>query len=127
MTGGGRALVLGGGGVTGVAWETGLLFGLAETGLDLTRADLFVGTSAGSVVAAQITSGASLDQLFAAQTAAASGEIAARMGGTALLRFLVAMAWPGDPQQARARLGRGAPAHPGGERDHRSACGVRPR
>jgi NTE family protein len=108
MTGGGRALVLGGGGVTGVAWETGLLFGLAEAGLDLTVADLFVGTSAGSVVAAQITSGATLDQLFAAQTAPASGEIAARMSGTVLVRFLMAMAWPGDPQRARARLGRAA-------------------
>ena len=51
-----RALVLGGGGVTGVAWELGILHGLAEAGVDLTDADLVVGTSAGSVVAAQITS-----------------------------------------------------------------------
>jgi len=29
------ALVLGGGGVTGIAWETGLLAGLAEAGVDL--------------------------------------------------------------------------------------------
>ncbi len=105
---GGRALVLGGGGVTGVAWETGLLFGLAEAGVDLTSADLFVGTSAGSVVAAQVAGGAALDELFATQTAAASGEIAARMSPGALLRFLAAMAWPGDPQRARARLGRAA-------------------
>jgi NTE family protein len=51
-----RALVLGGGGVTGVAWEIGLIHGLAEQGLDLTTADLFIGTSAGSVVAAQLSS-----------------------------------------------------------------------
>ena len=44
-TPGGRALVLGGGGVTGVAWEIGMLMGLAEAGLDLSAADLFVGTS----------------------------------------------------------------------------------
>ena len=48
--------MLGGGGVTGVAWEIGLLHGLAEHGVDLIGADLLVGTSAGSVVAAQVDS-----------------------------------------------------------------------
>ena len=51
------ALVLGGGGITGIAWELGILQGLAEQGLKLTDADRVVGTSAGSVVGAQITSG----------------------------------------------------------------------
>lgn len=50
-----RGLVLGGGGITGIAWETGLLWGLAEAGVDLTGADRIVGTSAGSIVGAQIT------------------------------------------------------------------------
>jgi predicted acylesterase/phospholipase RssA len=45
------ALVLGGGGITGIAWEIGVLAGLAEAGTDLSGADLVVGTSAGSVVA----------------------------------------------------------------------------
>lgn len=67
-----RALVLGGGGVTGIAWETGLLHGLAEAGVDVTSgdlaADLVVGTSAGSVVGAQVRSGTPLADLFAAQT-----------------------------------------------------------
>src|SRR6478672_1754321 len=107
-TPGGRALVLGGGGVTGVAWEIGMLLGLAQAGLDLSTADLFVGTSAGSVVAAQITSGAPLDQLYEAQLADASGEIAAHMSRAALARFVLAMAWPGNPQRARARLGHAA-------------------
>ncbi len=44
------ALVLGGGGVTGIAWEIGILKGLADAGVDLTGADLVIGTSAGSVV-----------------------------------------------------------------------------
>jgi NTE family protein len=105
---GGRALVLGGGGVTGVAWEIGILLGLAEAGLDLSAADLFVGTSAGSVVAAQLTSGVPLDRLFDAQLADATGEIAAHMSRAALARFVLAMAWPGDPQRARARLGHAA-------------------
>jgi NTE family protein len=58
-----RALVLGGGGVAGIAWETGLLFGLSEKGIDLLDADVVIGTSAGSAVAAQITSGTSLAEL----------------------------------------------------------------
>jgi NTE family protein len=62
-----QALVLGGGGVAGIAWTTGLLAGLADAGDDVTGADLIVGTSAGSAVAAQLGSGLSLDELFARQ------------------------------------------------------------
>lgn len=60
------ALVLGGGGVNGIAWELGVLTGLYDAGVDLTEADLVVGTSAGAAVAAQITSGADPHELFAA-------------------------------------------------------------
>ena len=52
-----RALVLGGGGVTGIAWETGLIAGLAELGIDLAAADVVIGTSAGSVVGADLACG----------------------------------------------------------------------
>jgi len=62
-----RGLVLGGGGITGIAWETGLLAGLLELGVDLTDADVVVGTSAGSVVGAQLTSGTTLADLYAEQ------------------------------------------------------------
>lgn len=51
-----RALVLGGGGSAGNAWLIGVVAGLADGGLDVTDADLIVGTSAGSTAAAQITS-----------------------------------------------------------------------
>jgi len=103
-----RALVLGGGGVTGIAWETGLLAGLAEAGIDLTPADVVVGTSAGSVVGAQISGGPALMDLYAMQLVEPAGEIAARMGALITLRFVAAMAWPGDEKHARARLGRAA-------------------
>ena len=63
----GRALVLGGGGVAGIAWETGVLAGLAEQGVDVLAADRIVGTSAGSTVAAQITAGLPLTDLLARQ------------------------------------------------------------
>jgi NTE family protein len=65
-----RALVLGGGGSAGNAWLIGVIAGLFDAGLDVTEADLIVGTSAGSTAAAQITS-ASPTQLFAAILAAA--------------------------------------------------------
>jgi Predicted esterase of the alpha-beta hydrolase superfamily len=103
-----RALVLGGGGVTGIAWETGLLAGLAEAGVDLTSADVVVGTSAGSVVGAQILSDVPLEDLYAAQLTDSTGEIAARIGTTAMVRFVIALLWPGDEKRGRARLGRAA-------------------
>lgn len=45
-----EALVLGGGGVSGIAWLTGLLTGLADAEQDVTKADVIVGTSAGATV-----------------------------------------------------------------------------
>jgi NTE family protein len=65
-----RALVLGGGGATGNAWEVGVIAGLFDTGLDVTTADLTIGTSAGSTAAAQIA-GATPTELLAAILAAA--------------------------------------------------------
>ena len=62
-----RALVLGGGGVAGIAWETGVLAGLAAGGLDCLAADKILGTSAGATVAAQITSGLPMEELFRRQ------------------------------------------------------------
>jgi NTE family protein len=63
----GNALVLGGGGVAGISWMTGLLAGLAEAGQDVTGADVVIGTSAGANVAAQVGSGLSLEELLARQ------------------------------------------------------------
>jgi NTE family protein len=65
-----RALVLGGGGSTGNAWLIGIIAGLFDAGLDVTAADLIIGTSAGSTAAAQIT-GATPPELLAAVLAAA--------------------------------------------------------
>lgn len=58
-----RALVLGGGGPVGVAWEVGLIAGLQEAGVDLTAADRIVGTSAGSIVGAHVARDESIDEL----------------------------------------------------------------
>jgi NTE family protein len=53
-----RALVLGGGGPVGIAWESGLVAGLAQGGVDLGRADFTLGTSAGAFVGARLALGA---------------------------------------------------------------------
>ncbi len=66
-----RALVLGGAGSAGNAWEIGVVAGLFEAGVDVTEADLTIGTSAGSTVAAQITSGIQPAELLAGILAAA--------------------------------------------------------
>ncbi|WP_449282606.1 patatin-like phospholipase family protein [Leucobacter sp.] len=60
-----RALVLGGGGSTGNAWLIGIVAGLFDAGLDVTTADLTVGTSAGATAAAQLA-GATPPELLAA-------------------------------------------------------------
>jgi NTE family protein len=65
---GDRALVLGGGGSTGNAWLIGVIAGLSDAGLDVTGADLIIGTSAGATAAAQIT-GASPTDLYDATVA----------------------------------------------------------
>lgn len=66
-----RALVLGGGGTLGVAWETGLLAGLESTGVGLGGADLYLGTSAGSIVGSAIARGVSPQMMAEMQIAAA--------------------------------------------------------
>ncbi|MGH4026192.1 MAG: patatin-like phospholipase family protein [Pseudonocardiaceae bacterium] len=101
-----RALVLGGGGITGIAWELGILAGLAAAGVDLRGADLVVGTSAGSVVGAQISSGTDLEELYGDQLAPPGNEQPARMGVVTLLRWARAIAGSRHPRHARARIGR---------------------
>jgi NTE family protein len=60
------ALVLGGGGAAGNAWEIGIIAGLADAGLDMTKAaDLVIGTSSGATAAAQVRSGIPPAELFA--------------------------------------------------------------
>jgi NTE family protein len=58
-----RALVLGGGGPVGRAWEAGLAAGLHGQGVDLGGADLIIGTSAGAIVGAELALGLALDAL----------------------------------------------------------------
>ncbi len=74
------ALVLAGGGVAGIAWETGVLMGIADVDpslLDEIVADStsLIGTSAGATVAAQLAAGRPIADLFAAQVSDESAEL----------------------------------------------------
>src|SRR3954466_1696329 len=93
------ALVLGGGGITGIAWEIGVLAGLAEAGTDLSGAELVVGTSAGSVVGAQLACGAELEAMYQRQLEPATAEKAARLNRATLAQF--GWAQVGRPGQGR--------------------------
>ncbi|MBC2934445.1 patatin-like phospholipase family protein [Nocardioides sp. zg-1228] len=107
MTGHGTsALVLGGGGITGIAWELGILTGLAREGVDLTGADVVVGTSAGSVVGAQVTGGPSLEELYATQLEPADAELGGRLSRIAALKLVPPYVLPGSGRDKLARVGR---------------------
>lgn len=102
-----RALVLGGGGITGIAWEWGILAGLAANGVDLTDADLVIGTSAGSVVGAQVAAGLDVQERYEVQLTPPDHELGAALNAGAILRFAWAtMAGPRAARRVRARIGR---------------------
>lgn len=107
-----RALVLGGGGPVGVAWEVGLAAGLEQEGVRLSDADLFVGTSAGSIVGAMLALGRPSVDLLATQHAI-SNESAPRGAtngaydlGPLIQQFIKLYTSDAPPQQLRAEIGR---------------------
>ena len=68
------ALVLGGGGPIGIAWEAGLLLGLRDEGVDLSLADTIIGTSAGSIVGANLAISRNLEAFYHQQSTPFEGE-----------------------------------------------------
>ncbi len=106
--------MLGGGGVAGIGWETGILQGIADESPAAARAlldsEVLVGTSAGSAVVAQIGSGLSLEQLFGRQVREASSERDPGVGVDAVTDlFLAALSQP-DNTVPQMRQGIGAAA-----------------
>jgi len=75
-----RAVILGGGGVTGIAWEIGMIAGFAEAGIDLAEhADALFGTSAGSFAAALLAGRVDIEARYRAQFEPDGTEVAAAM------------------------------------------------
>lgn len=103
-----KALVLGGGGVTGIAWVTGLLFGLEQGGVDLGSAGLVIGTSAGAAVGAQLASEVPLSDLYERQADPAKqvGEIRPKIRYVRIAaRLIPAFFVRKDTRRLRARIG----------------------
>jgi len=120
------ALVLGGGGITGIAWEVGVLVGLARAGVDLTDAATVVGTSAGAVVGSRVASGQSLEDAYAEQLAPPDTEIGGRLGRLAALKLVPPYVLPGSGRDKLRRVGALAlRSHPPGSVDRERVIGAR--
>ncbi len=100
-------MVLGGGGVVGVAWEIGILSALEEAGLPTVHdASVVVGTSAGSVVGGRRLLGKSYAELAEEQErrdnlATGAGDSSGRDAAAAMEVFRL-WAGPGEMTQERA-------------------------
>lgn len=98
------ALVLAGGGLTGIAWEIGVLKGLRTNGFDpVSAADVIIGTSAGSTVGAQLALGHDLNDLHAAQLREDTNEISPRIDLELLGRVYALMPGGGSADDAARR------------------------
>jgi NTE family protein len=96
--------------LAGIAWETGILCGIADespaTAQALLNSDVLVGTSAGSTVAGQLVSGLSLDALFDRQLETSTTELNPDIGIEEIADlFLTAMAQPGSQADKLRRIG----------------------
>jgi NTE family protein len=99
-----RVVVLGGGGLTGIAWETGVIAGLLDEGVDLREADVVIGTSAGAFAGAALAAGADPDALYDAQVAGRVDEPRGiRTSRRTLLRWWWALRSGGDDPAAVGR------------------------
>src|SRR5215469_11191498 len=114
-----RGVVLGGGGIAGVAWEAGIAIGLRRAGVDLSTADVIVGTSAGSIVGSHVAFGTDLHALAASASAGADVAAALPVSLEVILGALAPLFDEGlDPAQARRRVGAAARAAGGDEQPY---------
>ncbi|MDP9845411.1 patatin-like phospholipase family protein [Streptosporangium lutulentum] len=100
-----RTLVLGGGGIAGIAWESGVITGLRRAGVDLGEADLVIGTSAGSVVGALLTTGADLESSVGTQAETPAAKAAPVDMEPVMAAFALLYDPSLEPQEARRRVG----------------------
>jgi NTE family protein len=98
-----RAVILGGGGVTGIAWETGVLKGLQDAGANLAAADAIIGTSAGSFAGAYLAA-RMVNQFFDKQFHSDVTEIPAVMPPESIEGFQKAIADGGGDPKVTGRL-----------------------
>lgn len=103
-----KTLVLGAGGITGIGWETGIIAGLAERGIQLGDADRIIGSSAGSTVGARLASGLTAEEAYAGQLDGGAHEVAANFGFRTIAGLLGPQLLPGSDEAIARRIGRAA-------------------
>jgi len=123
-----RALILSGGGPLAVAWECGLIAGLADAGVQIGEPDFILGTSAGAIVGAQLAGGRDPQAMVAAILDEARGIAppgAQPFDPAALMKlpelFAKAQSRPDDPAAARVEVGAYALAQPTESEDSSAA------
>lgn len=96
-------VVLGGGGIWGVAWMSGIIMGLADEGIDVAQARAFIGTSAGSIVGSQIAYGHSPAELFTRQIDPAKQPRDNPQQNSGLAQLMALVQRPWESAEARTR------------------------
>jgi NTE family protein len=105
-------VVLAAGGVLGESWMTGVLAGIEDaTGLQLRRAESFVGTSAGSIVAARLAAGGHLRRPSEPPPTSAAGDrsVRAARGVRGAARGAARWGWAATAPLAPLALAASAP------------------
>lgn len=97
--------VLGGGGITGIAWEVGVLTGLHDEGVTIAENSVIIGTSAGSVVGAQVASGLPMQSLFDRQLIEVPHDGARGLTIGGILRLARASVFAPTAEAAARRIG----------------------
>jgi NTE family protein len=101
-----RGLILGGGGVTGLAWEIGVLQGLLVKGIDLRNADAIIGTSAGAFAASALMDERGIGFAYERQRTAQVQEISAVFTADIIQQFkTILTACVDDEKEAGRRMG----------------------
>ncbi|MFI6463201.1 patatin-like phospholipase family protein [Streptomyces sp. NPDC050528] len=105
------ALVLAGGGLAGIAWETGVLLGIQDVEPEAAARIIgapttLIGTSAGSNVSAQLSAGTPLEELFERQVHESAGEVYVEVDFEAFMSTMAAaQSEATSPDDARRRIG----------------------
>jgi len=94
-----RAVVLGGGGVTGMAWEIGIITALLQGGIDLADADIIIGTSAGSFVGSALASGYDMRKLYESQFIQNTSEVNASISSELMMLWTKAFQYGKDDKK----------------------------
>ncbi|KQX25662.1 patatin-like phospholipase family protein [Sphingomonas sp. Root1294] len=101
-----RGLILGGGGVTGLAWEIGVLHGLLGAGVPLLEADEVIGTSAGAFAGAALLDPRGIAWAYERQLTGAASEISADFPPEVIGALTSILGdYADDPEEAGRQLG----------------------